>query len=318
MKSETYLPKVSVIMNCLNGERYLREALDSVYNQTYKNWEIIFWDNASVDKSVEIAESYDDQIRIFKSKVTSLLGKARNLALQESSGELIAFLDCDDVWEPTKLEKQISLFKEDPKLGLVFSDYFLFTDDRTICQMYQKFRPPRGQIFESLLNKYFLGILSVVIRKSAVQCGKGFDDRLSILEDFDLFHRIAYENKADYIDEPLAKYRVHSQSVTFKDYSKIAQERELLLKKWVEVFPNIIEEFPKGFDVFNNKTIQHKAIGKWVDGFSGEARKIFGSISDPGFVVYSLYMLTYFPPSLLFPLVKLNHFLKNWFDWSHQ
>ena len=74
---------VSVIMNCYNGEKYLNSAIDSIYNQTYLDWEIIFWDNASKDKSSSIALSYDSKLKYFKSKKTLSLGKARNKALSK-------------------------------------------------------------------------------------------------------------------------------------------------------------------------------------------------------------------------------------------
>ena len=100
-------PKVSIIINCFNGERYLAEAMDSVFCQTYEDWEIIFWDNASTDNCAEIAKSYGERIRYFKSSSIYPLGKARNLAIENARGDFMAFLDCDDLWFPQKLEKQM-------------------------------------------------------------------------------------------------------------------------------------------------------------------------------------------------------------------
>ena len=81
-------PLVSVIMNCLNSEKYLREAIDSVYAQSYRNWEIVFWDNASNDSSAEIAWSYrDGRLRYFRGETTVPLGHARNLALKHLFGQ---------------------------------------------------------------------------------------------------------------------------------------------------------------------------------------------------------------------------------------
>ena len=114
------MPTVSVIMNCFNGEKYLREAIDSVYAQTYKNWEIIFWDNASTDNSAEIAKSYDEKLRYFRGEKTVPLYAARNLALKQAKGKYIAFLDCDDYWLPQKLERQVEIFESDKKIGLVY------------------------------------------------------------------------------------------------------------------------------------------------------------------------------------------------------
>ena len=107
----THKPLVSIIMNCYNSERFLNEAIDSVYAQTYQNWEIIFWDNASEDKSGEIAQSYDEKIKYFRAESTTPLGEARNLALQKAEGKYIAFLDCDDLYEPDKLQKQVELME---------------------------------------------------------------------------------------------------------------------------------------------------------------------------------------------------------------
>ena len=98
-------PIVSIIMNCYNGETYLDESISSILSQTYKNWELIFWDNKSQDKSAEIFKKYNDKrLKYFYAKEHTTLYKARNLAIEKSSGEFIAFLDTDDLWSSNKLE----------------------------------------------------------------------------------------------------------------------------------------------------------------------------------------------------------------------
>ena len=92
--------KISVIINCLNGQEFLNEAIESVLNQTYTNWEIVFLDNCSTDKSIEIVKNFNnDKIKIFKSDKYLVCGEARNLAISKATGEYIAFLDCDDIWK---------------------------------------------------------------------------------------------------------------------------------------------------------------------------------------------------------------------------
>ena len=104
-------PLVSIIMNCLNGSKYLNEAIKSVLDQTYRNWEIIFFDNNSTDQSHLILQKYSEKrIKYFKSKITHTLYKARNLAIKKSKGDLIAFLDVDDWWTKDKLKKQVNFF----------------------------------------------------------------------------------------------------------------------------------------------------------------------------------------------------------------
>ena len=114
---------VSIIINCFNGEEYLREALESVISQTYKNWEIIFWDNQSTDTSAKIFKNYqDNRLKYYlASSHTKILYEARNYALKKATGDFIAFLDADDYWLPDKLEKQMPLFN-DPKVGLVYGN----------------------------------------------------------------------------------------------------------------------------------------------------------------------------------------------------
>jgi len=136
-------------MNCLNGEKYLREAIDSVYTQTYKDWEIIFWDNASTDKSAEIAQSHDHRVRYFKSEETYLLGKARNLAFKQAKGEYIALLDVDDVWLPNKLEEQLKLFDKNSNLGMTFSNSIFLTKREINMKCLGLFSPTKETFLET-------------------------------------------------------------------------------------------------------------------------------------------------------------------------
>ena len=119
-------PLVSIIMNCLNGEKYLSNAIDSVIKQTYKNWELIFWDNQSTDNSASILKRYKDKrIKYFYSKKKTVLYKARNEAIKKSKGEFLAFLDVDDIWTRNKLSLQIPKF-ENKKIGLVYSNFYKY------------------------------------------------------------------------------------------------------------------------------------------------------------------------------------------------
>ena len=132
-------PLVSVIMNCFNGEKYLRGAIDSVISQTYKNWEIIFWDNQSNDNSAQIFKEYkDERLKYYCAPShIEILYKARNYALKKANGEFIAFLDVDDWWLPEKLEKQIPLF-DDPEVGMVYGNAWLFFEKKKQKKNLQK------------------------------------------------------------------------------------------------------------------------------------------------------------------------------------
>ena len=145
---------VSIIMNCYNGEAYLCESIESVLSQTYKNWELIFWDNKSVDKSAEIFKSYKDKrFKYYYAPQHTLLYEARNQAIEKSSGEFIAFLDTDDFWAKDKLELQIPFFK-DLEVGVVYGNLFIVNEKLNTKKIFLKRKKPRGFILNDLLKDY--------------------------------------------------------------------------------------------------------------------------------------------------------------------
>ena len=114
---------VSIIMTCLNGEAYLKKALESIFVQTYKNWELIFVDNNSSDNSKQIIfDIKDDRIKYFKLDSTVNLGTIRKFAFSKCSGDFITFLDVDDYWDEKKLDKQLAKFNNNEKVDVVYSN----------------------------------------------------------------------------------------------------------------------------------------------------------------------------------------------------
>ena len=112
----SYRPVVSVIMNCHNGQNFLNEAIQSLIEQTYKNWELIFFDNCSNDNTFKIFNQFKNKrFKYFYSKKKLKLYKARNLALKKAKGEFITFLDTDDKWHYNKLAKQVNFFRKNKK-----------------------------------------------------------------------------------------------------------------------------------------------------------------------------------------------------------
>ena len=126
VNQDSMKPVVTVAMNCFNCSKYLHEALESVFKQTFMNWEIVFLDNASTDNSYDIVRScsYFDNIVYVKLDEKISLAEARNIVFGYSRGKYIAILDCDDIWLPQKLEKNLELFLANDNLGLVFSDAY--------------------------------------------------------------------------------------------------------------------------------------------------------------------------------------------------
>lgn len=227
-------PKVSVIMNCFNSSTYLREAIDSVYAQTYRYWEIIFWDNASTDSSAAIAKSYDEKLQYFHAEKTVPLGHARNLAIEKARGEFIAFLDCDDVWMPEKLEKQMSFLESHDDVAMVYSDILSIDGNGKLIGNYLKNKKfYRGNIFDKLLVYNFIAILTVVLRKKVLDEVGMFDTNYMIDEDYELFLRISESHNIDFLAEPLAKYRIHGNNLC-KKTDILVKEQNQILDYWMD------------------------------------------------------------------------------------
>ena len=124
-------PLVSVVINCLNGEKYLRQCIKSVINQSYKNWELVFWDNCSTDNSIKIIKSFKDKrIKLYKSKSLKNLYQARNLALNKCNGKYICFLDVDDMWLKNKLELQVTEMKKDKFVKILYTNYIVLINEK--------------------------------------------------------------------------------------------------------------------------------------------------------------------------------------------
>lgn len=248
-------PRVSVIVNCYNGERYLKDAINSVYIQTYQNWEIIFWDNASSDGSGEIAQGYDERLKYFRGEHTIPLGAARNKALEKATGELIAFLDCDDLWLSDKLDIQVPLF-DDRNIGFVYSDAIYFTDTGKKYPLYGHRKYPSGRIFPQLLQCYFLCMGTVVLRRAVLDgMSEWFDNGFNLSEEADLFMRIAYEHECSYVGKPLMMYRLHQNMLSVTMKNQYPCELELLLEKITLLHPEISSLYPNEIGILRS-TIQ--------------------------------------------------------------
>ena len=224
-------PRVSVIMNCYNGSKYLTQAIESVIQQTYPNWELIFWDNRSTDLSAGIVKSFQDsRIKYFLSEGHTKLSAARNAAINESGGELIAFLDVDDWWEPQKLERQVPQFQDDT-VGLACSNFWILDERKSNMKLAYSGSIPSGHQLGKLLRNYTVALPTLVIRKSLLNGSNlTFNPAYHIIGDFDLVVRLSAQAKVARIDDPLATYRIHGLNESVVKFD--LQAREIM--DWVE------------------------------------------------------------------------------------
>jgi len=214
-------PLVSVIINCFNGAEYLNLAIDSVREQTYKNWEIIFWDNISTDNSAEIVHGYsDNRIKYFYADKHTPLYEARNRALRETKGEFVAFLDVDDIWMREKLSAQIPLF-DDQSVGFTCTKYILLNQRRSNVierEIFANQNLSEGKVTNELLSNYFVHMSTLIVRKKYLDLIPGpCDPRFTIIGDLDLVINLSKISNLAIVQRPLAYYRWHSDNTGLKN-----------------------------------------------------------------------------------------------------
>jgi glycosyltransferase involved in cell wall biosynthesis len=223
-------PLISIIMNCFNGEDYIQQSIESIISQTYQNWELIFWDNNSSDKSIEIFKKYKDpRLRFFSSTNHTILYEARNKAIQKCKGEFLTFLDTDDYWLPSKLQQQIQLF-DNEKIGLVYSNYWVI-NERLFSKrkIFSTKKLPTGKVLDKLLLNYSVGILTVMLRVKFIKNMQNvFNTTYDLLADYDFVINFSIENEFECIQQPLACYRIHDKQTSLK----FNTEQIFQMEKW--------------------------------------------------------------------------------------
>jgi glycosyltransferase involved in cell wall biosynthesis len=224
-------PLVSVIINCYNGEKYLKKCVQSIIDQTYDNFEIIFWDNNSIDQSKNIIHGFNDsRIKYFKSKNKLSLGEARYDATKVCKGSFITFLDTDDWFLPERLDLQVKELVQNDNIGLVFTNYYYF-NDLTEKKKILPVKFSSKNVPQQLLDDYNVGIITVMIRSEILQ-KNNFNKNYNFIEDFDLIFRLSFLTKFKFIDIPTAYYRIHDTNISKIKLSEYIEE----FKIWRKLF----------------------------------------------------------------------------------
>ena len=243
--SEEYEPGlVSVVIPTYNRADLVGRAIQSVLDQTYRNFEIIVIDDASTDDTQHVVESFTDKrIRFIKHHENSGGPAARNSGIRAARGEYVAFLDSDDEWLPNKLDKQIALFEESsPSVGVVYCLDYGRNDDtgRVVWQMSSE-EMRRGDLYSSFLSGWCPAITSSVVVLAPVLKEAGmFDESLPSFEDYDLWLRITKSYEFDFVEEPLVVVHKHSRSRFSTDLEAHAEGLECILKKWASTMENVV------------------------------------------------------------------------------
>ncbi len=264
------MPKVSVILTSFNHEKFLREAINSVLNQTYQDFELIIWDDASSDNSWHLIKQYaDTRIKAFRNDTRKRGIWGVNKAISEiASGRYIAIHHSDDVWEPDKLEKQVAFLNAHKDIGAVFTHAFVIKEDGQPLTdrnhfYFNIFDQPNRNRHEWL--RFFFGHgnalchPSVLVRKSCYEkCGL-YRYGLAQICDFDLWLRLCSRYEIHILPEKLVRFRIHDDEantsgsrmdtrirVRYEFYKLLSNYRNLTsFDELTKIFPSASKYFRK-------------------------------------------------------------------------
>ena len=210
-------PAVSVIMPAYRSAAYIAEALDSVFAQTFRDFEIVVVNDGSPDTEEleRVLASYRGRIVYLKQENRGV-SAARNAAIRAARAPLVAMLDPDDLWEPEYLEVQVGMMRADPTLDLLYPNALIFGDAAHAGRTYMEVNPSEGDVtFEGLLTQQCTIVNYVIARREAVVAAGWFDESLRRSEDFDLWLRILCRGgRIAYHRRVLARYRRHAGSLS--------------------------------------------------------------------------------------------------------
>lgn len=208
------MPKISVIIPAYNAMTYLPDTLESVFRQTFTDFEVLIINDGSTDNIVQWANQLVDSRVKLISQQHQHVSAARNTGIVHAEGEYIAFLDADDLWQPTKLEKQLCCFQNNSLLGLVYT-WTLFIDDLGTPTGILIASHAEGNVWEEILVKDMISNgSSAMVRRTCFEEVGLFDTQLITAEDREMWTRIAARYPFGVVKEPLTLYRRHSQSLS--------------------------------------------------------------------------------------------------------
>lgn len=193
--------RISVIITTYNREKTLERAIKSVLNQTHRNYELLIIDDGSTDNTNKIIDKYRKKIRYY-SKLHGGVSSTRNLGLEKSEGTWVAFLDSDDYWLPTKLEKQLKFINNHPEMMAVQTEEIWIRKGRRVNPM-KKHKKYGGWIFEQCLPLCIVSPSAVMMHQRVINDIGVFDESFPVCEDYDLWLRLSLHYQIGFIPEPL-------------------------------------------------------------------------------------------------------------------
>jgi len=203
-------PKISVVMSVYNGEKHLRESIESILNQTFTDFEFIIVNDGSTDNSLEIITSYDDErIKIINNEENIGLTKSLNKAIKQARGVYIARQDADDISLSNRLELQFKFLEKHPEVALLGTGIYVIDENGDEIEKRIMHPNPKRSLLKG--NRFIHG--SVMFRKSVIDELGAYNETLRYSQDYELWLRLSKEYDVRNLTVPLYKLRMHKSSI---------------------------------------------------------------------------------------------------------
>jgi len=225
-------PKISVIMSVYNGEKYLREAIESILSQTFTDFEFIIVDDGSTDGSLKIIRSYvDKRIKVINNEENMGLTNSLNKALKKASGDYVARQDADDISLPNRFEEQVKYLDKHPGVALLGTSIYKIDEDGRIVAKIIATASPSKILFGE--NQFSHG--TVMFRKEIVDKLGGYDELFRRAQDYELWLRIAKHYEVRILTQILYKLRFHNEAISI---NKIREMQKSTFKIKIRYLPH--------------------------------------------------------------------------------
>ena len=232
---------VSIIIPTYNRAGLLKKSINSVLNQTFKNFEVIIVDDGSTDNTENVIKSFNNsKIRYIKNKKNIGAATARNIGIKTAKGKFIAFQDSDDEWLPKKLKKQVEILTAHQNNNIVYTGFWRIKDNRKTYIPLNRVKCKEGNIYKELLEGNFISTQTLLMKRECFEKAGMFDENLPRFQDWELVLRLSKHYDFKFIDKPLA--------LCYYTPKSISTDSDALLKAF-----KIIKE--KYFKDLNNKLL---------------------------------------------------------------
>ena len=226
------MKKVSIVLPTYNGERFIKESIDSILNQTYTNWELIIVNDCSTDNTLDIINDYlskDSRIKLISNEQNKKLPASLNIGFANATGDYYTWTSDDNKYKPTAIEEMVDFLDKNPQTDLVSFNFNFIHEDGTFDVTYTEIVPSRAQ--------YVLAIhcnigACFMYRKEIAQKVGEYDTNMFCAEDYDYWCRIALNGNISYQDKILYDYRNNSQSLTATKLEIVKQKTEEIQRKY--------------------------------------------------------------------------------------